>query len=398
MPVPEPTGPLWAAVKAIYDPWPLDLEESATALAAAWRQGGTAMATGAIDSTAAGTAANAAWDDNPGDGFTATVSTEAQTIGQLKAQMEVAAGRGDAYATQLTDAKTDIVTNISDNTALYTLLGNPLFGPFGPMLQQQLATWVAGNLQSMIEGRAEALRTGTATAVPKPEPLPPPPPSAPPKDDGNFWSDLGHLALDVVGLVPVVGEAADLINAGWYAAEGDYLNAGLSLAAAIPVAGWISTGGKLGYKAVTSLDGAKNWLKDTPTGVPWTAVQKPYSGPAHVSKGLNYQWKDPATGKSVRYHAHGPDSTARAGSNAADGPTYRERVGRQYVDASGRTHDANGNAYTEKFLKKNDDAADATHVPFDTRNFPEPHVNRIRVQPNVAAFVPVEQPTGGQNR
>ncbi|MEU4743506.1 DNRLRE domain-containing protein, partial [Actinosynnema sp. NPDC023658] len=36
---------------------------------------------------------------------------------------------------------------------------------------------------------------------------------------GMSFSDIGHLALDVVGLVPVVGEVADLANAAWYAAE-----------------------------------------------------------------------------------------------------------------------------------------------------------------------------------
>jgi hypothetical protein len=103
----------------------------------------------------------------------------------------------------------------------------------------------------------------------------------------------------------------------------------------------------------------------------------------------------------VRYHAHGPDLSDKAGKNAAAGPTYRERVGKQYLNTEGKTHDADGNAFTEKFLQKDktkDGPANDTHIPFDTRNFPEPHVNRIRVPPNVAAFVPVEQPTGGQNR
>lgn len=66
-------------------------------------------------------------------------------------------------------------------------------------------------------------------------------------------SDVGHAALDVVGLVPVVGEAADLANAGWYAAEGNYADAALSAAGAIPFAGWGAAavkGAKYGTKAV----------------------------------------------------------------------------------------------------------------------------------------------------
>ncbi|MFD1145582.1 DNRLRE domain-containing protein [Saccharothrix hoggarensis] len=73
---------------------------------------------------------------------------------------------------------------------------------------------------------------------------------------GMSWSDLGHLALDVVGLVPVIGEAADLANAAWYAAEGDYVNAALSAASAIPFAGYAATGAKLAIKGADAVSGA----------------------------------------------------------------------------------------------------------------------------------------------
>jgi hypothetical protein len=42
----------------------------------------------------------------------------------------------------------------------------------------------------------------------------------------------------------VIGEAADVVNAGIYAAEGDWVNAGLSLGAAIPVYGTAFTAAK----------------------------------------------------------------------------------------------------------------------------------------------------------
>jgi Bacterial EndoU nuclease len=66
-------------------------------------------------------------------------------------------------------------------------------------------------------------------------------------------TEVGHAALDVVGLVPVVGEAADLANAGWYAAEGNYADAALSAAGAIPFVGWgaaTAKGAKYGERAV----------------------------------------------------------------------------------------------------------------------------------------------------
>ncbi|MEJ3743812.1 DNRLRE domain-containing protein [Actinomycetes bacterium KLBMP 9797] len=63
--------------------------------------------------------------------------------------------------------------------------------------------------------------------------------------DGHFsLSDIGHAALDVVGLVPGVGEVADLANAAWYAAEGDYGNAALSAASAVPFAGYAASAAK----------------------------------------------------------------------------------------------------------------------------------------------------------
>jgi RHS repeat-associated protein len=38
---------------------------------------------------------------------------------------------------------------------------------------------------------------------------------------GFSFSDIGHAVLDVAGLVPVVGEVADVANGIWYAAEGN---------------------------------------------------------------------------------------------------------------------------------------------------------------------------------
>ncbi|MGH3921276.1 MAG: RHS repeat-associated core domain-containing protein, partial [Pseudonocardiaceae bacterium] len=72
---------------------------------------------------------------------------------------------------------------------------------------------------------------------------------------GDHMSEIGHGALDVIGLIPVVGEVADLANAAWYTAEGDYTMAALSAAAAIPFAGWAATGAKVGIKGADALKG-----------------------------------------------------------------------------------------------------------------------------------------------
>ncbi|MCR6641087.1 MAG: hypothetical protein NVV82_19365 [Sporocytophaga sp.] len=49
----------------------------------------------------------------------------------------------------------------------------------------------------------------------------------------------------MAGLVPGFGEVADGLNAGIYALRGDYLNASLSMAAMVPIAGMVATGGKI---------------------------------------------------------------------------------------------------------------------------------------------------------
>ena len=57
--------------------------------------------------------------------------------------------------------------------------------------------------------------------------------------------DVGHVFLDVIGIIPGVGELADMTNTLWYLSEGDYLFAALSLVSIIPEIGdLIGKGGK----------------------------------------------------------------------------------------------------------------------------------------------------------
>ncbi|AFD06062.1 hypothetical protein [Solitalea canadensis] len=71
-----------------------------------------------------------------------------------------------------------------------------------------------------------------------------------------LWNTLKgefHFALDMVGMVPVVGEAADIVNGGIYFLEGDKINCALSAGAAIPVVGWTATAGKWTKNAVKGM-------------------------------------------------------------------------------------------------------------------------------------------------
>jgi hypothetical protein len=95
--------------------------------------------------------------------------------------------------------------------------------------------------------RAHDLRVRAARLVCAPEPERPGsvtftiPPPEPEDDGGGGW---GHLALDALGFVPVVGAVPDGINALWYAAEGDATNAALSGAALVPLVGDAAGAGK----------------------------------------------------------------------------------------------------------------------------------------------------------
>jgi hypothetical protein len=78
---------------------------------------------------------------------------------------------------------------------------------------------------------------------------------------GMSVSDIGHLALDGVGMIPVVGEVADLANGAWYAAEGDWANAALSAGAAIPFAGNVATGAKWVKRGIDVADTISDGVK-----------------------------------------------------------------------------------------------------------------------------------------
>lgn len=90
------------------------------------------------------------------------------------------------------------------------------------------------------------------------------------KPKEKSWGNvIGHGVLDIAGLFPVLGEAADGINAAWYTAEGDYTNAALSAAAMVPFVGWGATGTKFamkGYKNLSKGTKAVDKLAKTKVG------------------------------------------------------------------------------------------------------------------------------------
>ena len=79
-----------------------------------------------------------------------------------------------------------------------------------------------------------------------------------PKGGGGGISSIGHLALDLIGFVPLFGEPADLINGVWYAAEGNNVDAAVSLAATAPFVGMAATGGKFVNRGVDAARAAED--------------------------------------------------------------------------------------------------------------------------------------------
>ena len=77
----------------------------------------------------------------------------------------------------------------------------------------------------------------------------------------NFVSDnidAIQTGLDVLGMIPVVGEVFDAVNGVVYAARGDATNAMLSFGACIPVIGSAGTAAKLVGKAVKFVNKVDN--------------------------------------------------------------------------------------------------------------------------------------------
>ena len=76
--------------------------------------------------------------------------------------------------------------------------------------------------------------------------------------------DIVQGALDVAGLAPVVGLPADLLNAGISAARGNYTDAALSMAAAVPLAGTVAGIAKIAKSAKKVFKKVTKKLKRSP--------------------------------------------------------------------------------------------------------------------------------------
>jgi len=111
-------------------------------------------------------------------------------------------------------------------------------------------------------------------------------------DYDGMWPTWGDVldtvqtGLDVVGMIPAVGNIADLANAGISAGRGDYAGAALNLAAAVPGAGLAVGAAKIGkkiYKAVKTSKAAKATLKTADKAKDAVKTTDKWNGPVDYS-------------------------------------------------------------------------------------------------------------------
>ncbi len=108
----------------------------------------------------------------------------------------------------------------------------------------------------------------------------------------NVVREEFHFALDILGMVPLLGEAADITNGVIYFLEGDKINGAMSVGSAIPIWGWVSTAGKwvrtttkvmtkpiseaagkIAYRAITTSKGAVRMVRVAVSALDHAAIK-----------------------------------------------------------------------------------------------------------------------------
>ncbi len=76
-------------------------------------------------------------------------------------------------------------------------------------------------------------------------------------------SEALHLAMDIMGMAPVIGPIFDVTHAAWYAFSGDYKNSALSITAVVPFAGDWTTVARIAKKVYKINNGANRVILKT---------------------------------------------------------------------------------------------------------------------------------------
>ena len=159
MAIPEPNNALYAAVKAIADPWPPDDEDVAHQLADAWNKTGQAAAQAGGQAANSQQAVASSWLDQAGEALGIGLNGVAESMQQIGQAATGLARKADTYAQVLTDVKNAITQVVDEALPAYLQAGSPALRN-GPALQQQIVTKVANELTALVESAAGRLGGG----------------------------------------------------------------------------------------------------------------------------------------------------------------------------------------------------------------------------------------------
>jgi hypothetical protein len=221
MALPEPNNALYAAVKAIANPWPPDDEDVAHQLATAWQAVGSAAARAGGQAANSQQAVGSSWQDQAGQDMAGGLDGVVRSTGNVSQAATDLAGRADRYAQVLTRVKNAITQTVDQALPAFLQAGSPTL-PNGPAFQQQIVNQVAARLTAMV--RAAAGQLGGA-----------PPPRTEQEDKTDEALDIASkgfndvsavagflalfppltaVALPVAAATGVVGLIVDAVRAG----------------------------------------------------------------------------------------------------------------------------------------------------------------------------------------
>ena len=174
-----------------------------------------------------------------------------------------------------------------------------------PALRRKGGTHANGNTLGRVVGETASTKVPVKAANP--------PIEAETEEEGITGEqvlDGIQLGLDVVGLIPVVGEAADIISAGISLARGDYVGAGLSLLSAIPFVGYAGSAGKAARYGAKMAEASGKAAKEASDKAAKEAAEKKAKEqaakqtPPKAEDGAKIQPKKPTTFTKNGYKYH----------------------------------------------------------------------------------------------
>lgn len=218
--------------------------------------------------------------------------------------------------------------------------------PSSPKPNGQSSPGSIGNTPGLITPKPDpngGIEAGKPTA-----PTDPPVKPETPKET-SFWGKISgavHGTLDVAGFIPGLGAIPDVLNAGIYALEGDAVNAGMSLVAAVPGAGDAAKAGSMAAKGAKAV--AEKAAKEAAEKAAKEAAEKAAKAAERAAKA-----------KAERELAEREAKAAKAEKEAPGG--RREDGGNK--KGKGKLKCGDSGSYKDLKKKTGDGKFDRDHIP-----------------------------------